>query len=97
MDILDSSDNIHLIFSPTRKLALTALLLLIIAVALITGSMGITMIFTIPMLLFWCVFYYVFCKIWRAYKFSKFYLIAIPVTAVIVSVALKALIYNLTH
>lgn len=93
--IIDASDNIHLIVSPTKKILKIALILFSVGVALITLSSGFLTFITIPLLMFELYFYYLFCKVWRSYKFSVLWLIMMPIAVIAVSTVLKLIIYNL--
>lgn len=89
--IFDASSQKHFIVSPTKRLLKLMLLLFIAGVTLITLSSGFWCIATIPALLFEIYFYYLFCKLWRSYNFSKLYLILMPIATAAASIGLKAL------
>ena len=94
-DICDSGQHCHLIVSPTKKLLKTAFILFIIAVTLLVFSIGIIMIITIPLLSFEVYYYYLFCKLWKSFRFSTLYLILLPTAAIVVSLFIRYLIYYL--
>ncbi len=93
--IFDASEHIHLIVSPTKRLLKIAFVLFVICVALLTLSSGIIMIITIPLLIFEIYFYYLFCKLWKSFRFSSLYLIIMPIAAIAVSACIKHIIYYL--
>lgn len=92
--INDSNDEYLLIIPPTKRILLLAASLMGVGSLLI----GITVnsliaIITIPLFVYWIFYYYMFCKIWRVFKYSKVYLIAMPVIMSLVAFYARYFIY----
>ncbi len=79
--ILNLCEQSKLIASPTKKLLLTMLIFYTIATVLLFFAMTPWVIAALPMLAFEGYFYYFFCKIWRSYRYSRFYLALFPILA----------------
>lgn len=89
--IFDASEQKHFIVAPIKRLLKLAAILFIAGVVLITLSSGYWCIATIPALMFLVYLYYLFCKLWRAYGYSRIYLFLLPIAAIAASVGLKLL------
>ncbi len=93
--ILDTSDNVHFIISPIYKLLRMGLLFFVVKLLLFFFSFSYAIIFTIPIFLFESYFYYMFCKLWKAYRYSSFYLVLNPLLALFLALFLKVVMNNL--
>lgn len=92
---LDQSDTRLLITPPRGRIFKMAGIFLAIELFLFSITDGILGIVTVPLIFIWCYFYYYFCKIWRSYDYSYFYLVTAPALMVVLSFGVKYLIYNL--
>ncbi len=91
----DGSGEILFILPPRKRLLLTAAILYSAEILLIGVTINyLIALVTVPVMLFWIYYYYVFCKIWTAY-YSRFYLVAVPILCIPVSFALMWLIISL--
>lgn len=79
--ILNLCEQSKLIVSPTKKLLLTMLTFYAIATVLLIFALTPWVIVALPVLGFVGYFYYFFCKIWRSYRYSQFYLALFPILA----------------
>lgn len=86
-------NSIYLIVSPTAKLLKIFLVFYVTGAFLFALSFSSLIIISIPLLFFLFYFYYLFSKIWQSYGFSKFYLILLPVIALISGIGLNILIF----
>lgn len=91
--VLDTNENIHLIISPINKLLRISLLFFVVKLFLFFFSFTFAVIFTIPFFVFESYFYYMFCKLWKAYKYSSFYLILNPLSALLLALFIRVLMY----
>ncbi len=88
-------DEILLILPPRRRLLITAAILYFAEILLIGVTFNyLIALITIPVMMFWMYFYYLFCKVWSAY-YSKFYLVAVPILCIPLSAALMYFILSL--
>ena len=79
--ILDASDTVHLIFSPLRKLLKMGVVFFLLYFALFALSFTHFVMVTAPALLFEAYFYYIYCKLWKTYRYSTVYLVLNPLLA----------------
>ena len=79
--ILNLCEQSKLIVSPTKKLLLMMLAFYALASILLIFVLTPWVIVALPILGFVAYFYYFFCKIWRAYRYSGFYLVFFPLLA----------------
>ena len=78
----------RLIVSPTRKLLAMGMLFFAIATVLLVFVFTPWVIVVLPVLAFEGYFYYFFCKVWRSYRFSRFYLVFLPVLALLTAMGI---------
>lgn len=84
----NSNADRFLIRPPTNKLLRTDIILLAIGFILVTVTVNsLAAIITIPIMVYWGFLYYLFCKIWISYQYSIFYLIAAPLTIIVLSIS----------
>lgn len=89
------SGEILLIHPPRRKLLRLAAILYSAEILLIGVTFNYLIAFiTIPVMIFWAYYYYLFSKIWTVY-YSRFYLIAVPIVCIPIGFALLWLIRSL--
>ena len=85
--IEENSGEKLLIRPPTVKILKMALIMFTVGFILITVTVNaLIAIITVPLLLFWVYFYYLFCKIWKLYKYSNVYLAVLPIIMLILSI-----------
>ena len=92
---LDLSGTRLLITPPRRRILLIGGIFLAIELLLFTLTNRFIGIITVPLIFIWCFLYHFYCKIWRSYDYSWFYLIAAPALTVVASVGMKYLLYRL--
>ena len=90
--ILDASDTVHLIFSPLHKLLRMGAVFFLLYFALFALSFTHFVMVTFPALLFEAYFYYIYCKLWKTYRYSTVYLVLNPILAFCSAIGLLALL-----
>ena len=86
--ILSLCDQSKLICAPTKKLVMMALLFFGGATLLFVFVFTPWVIAALPMLAFEGYFYYFFCKVWRAYRYSAVYIAALPIIALLTAMGI---------
>lgn len=81
--IMNLCEQSRLIVSPTKKLIAMLLSFYSLSMILLVFMFTPWVIVALPLLAFLGYFYYFFCKIWRSYRFSVFYLALFPVLALL--------------
>ena len=90
--ILNTS-NVYLIVAPTRRLLYFLFVLFVIGAFLVSLMFSSLMIIAAPLLLFYAYFYYLFCHLWRSYRFSVFYLVMTPLLEIASGIGLSILMF----
>lgn len=93
--MIEEQSAIPIYINPPRaKILKIASVLFIIGCLLITLTVNALLaIVTVPLIIYWSYFYYLFCKIWLSFRYSKFYLVVIPLIILVLSVFLQFLIH----
>lgn len=90
MSLKESSAQKYLINTPTRRLLRGALLFWLILTTLLAVTFNaLVAIVTVPLIIIWIYFYYLFSFIWKRYMFSTFYLVLIPVLAIVLAGSIR--------
>lgn len=92
----DGSGETLLIRPPRKKILYIATVLFAVGVLLLGLTVNsLVAVVTLPLMVIWGYLYYMFCRIWVTYRYSKFYLVIIPIVMLVLSFLLRFLISTL--
>lgn len=94
MRVYAEADQPYYIISPRRRLLTAMGIGFLLWTVLWTFTYTHTAILTIPLLAYVGFAFFLFARVWDAYKYSRLYTICIPLIAFLLSVLFKYLIYQ---
>ena len=95
-DVEARGGDVLMISPPRSSLLRTAAALFLAEIIIVGATVNVLLaIVTVPAMMAWAYFYIIFCKVWVYYKYSKFYLIALPTVSALSAVAIQQTILGI--